>query len=117
VPWHVAQVANEVCSECRPVAGGMAWQVVQDGGGGGGVQACERTGVPAQPLGEEETTVRVCVPLVEQALHSEYVYVQTGGVYVQACVTTGDPPVQPAGDDVSTVRVCVLFDWHAPHAE
>jgi hypothetical protein len=105
-----------VCRECRPEDGGIAWQLPQ-AGGGGGVQDWDRTGVPAQPAGVAEATVRVCVPLEEQALHAEYVYVQAGGVYVQACEVTGEPPVQPAGDDVSTVRVWVLFDWQAPHAE
>jgi hypothetical protein len=104
-----------VWRECLPVDGGMPWQVVQDIVGG--VQDCDRTGVPAQPAGAEETTVRVCVPLEEQALHAEYVYVQAGGVYVQACVVTGEPPVQPDGDDVSTDRVCVLFGWQAFHGE
>jgi hypothetical protein len=28
-----------------------------------------------------------------------------GGVYVQACDKTGDPPVQPEGNDVATVLV------------
>jgi hypothetical protein len=37
------------------------------------VHAGVRTGVPAQPAGADEATVRVCVPLVEQALHPEYV--------------------------------------------
>lgn len=79
-PWQVAHVASEACLECLPVAGGMPWQVVHDAVvGGGGVQVCDSTGVPAQPAGEDDTTVRVCVPPVEQVLHSEYVYVQTGG--------------------------------------
>jgi hypothetical protein len=70
----VAQVASEPCFECLPVEGGVAWQVVQDCvGGGGGVQLCDRTGVPAQPAGDWPVTVRVWVPLEEQALHAEYV--------------------------------------------
>jgi hypothetical protein len=44
------------------------------------------------------------------------VYVQAGGVYVQACVVTG-VPLQPLGDEAVTVRVWVLFDWQAPQAE
>jgi hypothetical protein len=39
---------------------------------GGGVQLWLRTGEPpVQPAGEEPVTVRVCVPLDEQALHPE----------------------------------------------
>jgi hypothetical protein len=45
------------------------------------------------------------------------VYVHAGGVYVQACEVTGEPPVQPAGDEPVTVRVWVLFGWQAPQAE
>ena len=117
VPWQVEQLVNE-WRECLPDAGGMSWQVPHCCvGGGGGVQLCVRTGVPAQPAGDEEMTVRVCVPLEEQALHAEYVYVQAGGVYVHACVVTGDPPAQPAGDELVTVRVWVLFGWQAPQAE
>ena len=69
VPWQVAQPANE-WRECLPVEGGMAWQVVHDCVGGG-VQLCVRTGVPAQPAGDEDATVRVCVPLAEQALQAK----------------------------------------------
>jgi hypothetical protein len=70
VPWHVPQVANDVWRVCRPVLGGIAWQVPHDCVGG--VQLCDRTGVPpAQPAGEEVDTVRVCVPLEEQALQAE----------------------------------------------
>jgi hypothetical protein len=47
----------------------MPWQVVQDAVGG--VQVCVRTGVPAQPAGEDDWTVRVCVPAAEQALQAE----------------------------------------------
>jgi hypothetical protein len=43
--------------------------------------------------------------------------VVTGGVYVQDCDVTGEPPVQPEGEEVSTVRVCVLFGWQAAQAE
>jgi hypothetical protein len=57
LPWQVPHVAREEWVECLPVAGGMEWHVPQDAGGG--VQACDRTGVPAQPDGEEDTTVRV----------------------------------------------------------
>jgi hypothetical protein len=46
---------------------------------GGGVHACVRTGVPAQPAGVDDATVRVWVPAAEQVLHAEYVYVQAGG--------------------------------------
>jgi hypothetical protein len=42
--------------------------------------------------------------------------VQAGGVYVQACVSTG-VPAQPAGEEDATVRVCVPFDWQAPQGE
>lgn len=70
-------VANEVWRECLPVAGGIAWHVPQ--AAAGGVHDCDRTGVPEQPEGDEDETVRVCVPLDEQALQAEYVYVQTGG--------------------------------------
>jgi hypothetical protein len=78
-PWQVAHVARDAWNECLPVAGGMPWQVVHDAvGGGGGVQVCDSTGVPAQPAGEDDA-VRVCVPPAEQVLHAEYVYVQTGG--------------------------------------
>jgi hypothetical protein len=115
VPWQVEHEANDVCLACLPVEGGMAWQVPHDCVGG--VQVCVRTGVPAQPAGDWPVTVRVCVPELEQALHAEYVYVQTGGVYVHDCERTGVPPVQPAGDWPVTVRVWVLFDWQAPHAE
>jgi hypothetical protein len=114
VPWHVAQPVNE-WNECWPVLGGIAWQVPHDCVGG--VQLCVRTGVPAHPAGDEVATVRVCVPLEEQALHAEYVYVQAGGVYVQACERTGEPPAQPVGEEVATERVWVLFDWQAPQAE
>jgi hypothetical protein len=62
-----------------PVAGGIAWHVVHDVVGGGGVQDCVRTGVPEQPAGDDDATVRVCVPEAEQALQAEYVYVQAGG--------------------------------------
>ena len=35
--------------------------------GGGGVQACVRTGLPpVQPAGADDTTVRVCWPLAGQ---------------------------------------------------
>jgi hypothetical protein len=77
VPWQVEHDVNEVCFVCLPVDGGIVWQLPH--AWVGGVQACDRTGVPAQPDGEDDTTVRVCVPLAEQALHAEYVYVQTGG--------------------------------------
>jgi hypothetical protein len=40
-----------------------------------------------------------------------------GGVYVQDCDVTGEPPVQPEGEEVRTVRVCVLLGWQAPQAE
>ncbi len=118
MPWHVAQLANDVWNVCLPVFGGIAWHVPHDCvGGGGGVQLWDRTGVPAQPAGDEAVMVRVCVPLASQALHAEYVYVHAGAVYVQACEVTGEPPVQPAGEEVATVRVWVLFDWQAPQAE
>jgi hypothetical protein len=39
----------------------------------GGVQACERTGVPTQPAGDDDATARVCVPVAEHAPHAEYV--------------------------------------------
>ena len=42
--------------------------------------------------------------------------VQVGGVTVQDCDRTGEPPVQPLGDEVRTVRVCVPF-VQAPHVE
>jgi hypothetical protein len=70
-PWQVPHDANDWWNECLPVAGGMPWQVVHDAVGGGGVQVCDRTGVPAQPAGEDETTVRLCVPLVEQVPQAE----------------------------------------------
>jgi hypothetical protein len=60
-----------------PVDGGMEWQVPH--AGAGGVQDCDRTGVPEQPDGEVAVTVRVCVPLAEQVPHAEYVYEHTGG--------------------------------------
>ena len=63
--------------ECCPVEGGTPWQVLHDCVGG--VHVCVRTGVPAQPAGVDDATVRVCVPLEEQVLHAEYVYVQVGG--------------------------------------
>ena len=66
-----------------------------------------------QPAGEDVATVLVWVLLDWQAPQAEYVnevQVVTGGTYVQACDSTGDPPVQPAGDDVATVLVCVLLD-------
>ena len=40
------------------------------GGGGTEVQACVRTGVPVQPAGEAEATVRVCVPFDWQVPHA-----------------------------------------------
>jgi hypothetical protein len=43
--------------------------------------------------------------------------VHTGGVLVQLCDRTGEPPVQPLGDEAVTVRVCVPFDEQAIHAE
>jgi hypothetical protein len=48
------------------------------------VQACVSSGVPAQPAGDEDATVRVCVLVESQALHAEYVYVQAvGGVLTE----------------------------------
>jgi hypothetical protein len=45
---------------------------VQAGGGGGTyVQLCESTGVPVQPAGEYEESVRVRVLLAWQAPHTE----------------------------------------------
>ena len=64
---------NTVVFDVRP------WQPVQDvttfwnvtGFVGGGVQDWLRTGVPpVQPAGDEEMTVRVCVPLASHALHA-----------------------------------------------
>jgi hypothetical protein len=80
------------------------------------VQDWLRTGVPVQPDGDDEATVRVCVPLDEHVLHAEYVYVHAGATYVQAWLSTG-VPVQPEGDDEATVRVCVPLDEHVLHAE
>jgi hypothetical protein len=74
VPWQVAQeTLRDVWNACFPFAGGIAWQPVHDVvGGGGGVQACDSTGVPpVQPAGADDATVRVCWPLAEQALHAE----------------------------------------------
>ncbi len=83
------------------------------GGGGVYVQACVRTGVPpVQPDGDEDATVRACWPVEGQVLGVHALYVNEeqvaggGGVYVQACVSTGVPPVQPDGDEVATVRAC-----------
>ncbi len=54
------------------MAGGIAWQVPHAVGGGGGVQDCVSTGEPpVQPEGDEDVTVRVWVPPVEQALQVE----------------------------------------------
>jgi hypothetical protein len=112
---------NTVLFEVRP------WQEVQDetmfalvtGFVTGGVQVWDRTGEPpVQPAGADDTTVRVWVPLAEQALHPEYVnevQVTGGGTYVHACESTG-VPVQPAGVEETTVRAWVLSDWQAPQA-
>ena len=85
----------------------------------GAVHDCESTGAPpVQPAGEEETTVRVCVPDDEHADHVEYVnVVHVGAAYVHDCESTGVPPVHPAGDDETTVRVCVPDEEHADHTE
>ncbi len=83
--------------------------------GGGGVVALQdwlSTGVPVQPEGEEESTVRVCVPFW-QVLQALYVYVQAD-VEVHDRVSTGRP-VHPFGEAESTVRVWVPF-WQVLQA-
>jgi hypothetical protein len=69
--WQVEQEVNE-CFACRPVAGGVAWQVVQDCTGGVYVQDCVSTGLPpVQDAGDEPVTVRDCVPFDWHAPHAE----------------------------------------------
>jgi hypothetical protein len=121
-PWQLAQeMPFDAWSEWRPFAGGIAWHVVHDVVGGGGVQLCvSAAGVPpVQPAGADDATVRVCVPLAEHALHGVYVNEEqvTGGG-VQVCVSAaGVPPVQPAGERVATVRVWIPAAEQALHAE
>jgi hypothetical protein len=116
VPWQVEHemFSPLTCLSCLPVLGGIAWHEPQVGAGG--VQDwVDAGGVPVQPDGEA-VTVRVCVPLAEQALHAPVVYVQATGGGVQDCERTG-VPAQPAGEDAVTVRVCVPLAEQAPQAE
>src|SRR5215469_16304816 len=55
---------------------------------GVGVHDCVSTGVPEHPDGDDETTVRDCVPLDWQVPQSEYVYVQGCGTGVFELLTT-----------------------------
>ena len=62
------------------------------------VQAWLTIGLPpAQPAGDDELTVLVCVLLGWHAPHAEYVndvhVAGGGGVYVQLWLRTGVPPV------------------------
>ena len=69
-PWH--EVHDEVTCASVSVAGGVY------------VQDCDRTGVPpVQPVGDEVSTVLLCVLLDWQAPQAEYVnevQVVTGGI-------------------------------------
>ena len=43
------------------------------------MQVCDKTGVPAQPAGDDVSMVLVCVPSDWQAPQAENVYVQAAG--------------------------------------